>query len=1031
MSQPITSQKREADADAAVSLKESGIKTEIIDDSASAVSEGTDLATAQYESITVLRKENAVNDSILFLRKAEGIVAGHTAMFPEFKTWQDQTKQILSGIKRPRVLVGVLGYTGSGKSSLINALIDEEMAVPANAMRASTSVVTEISWNDSDDPDKAFRAEIEFISEMEWKEEMDILLDDLKNATKGEDVSVKSGSEASTAFAKISAVWPSVTLSKLKGMTSQELFDQIDGVSNILDCQLEIAERKAKPFSREIDKYIDSNNKQNPQMGCPSGLWCVAEILRHGLVLVDLPGLGDSNTGRTQVAETYAKKLTYLWIVADIVRAIDDQVAKDLMGKSFRRQLLMDGKYDDKYVTFIMTKTDIINNEEVIESLQLREKNLKDILSREADILKEIQDGQQKLAQKSTKLKKIKRALKLLLSNVDSTKADSSASRKRKHAKEHRTGDGHQPSGDSKSTDMEISSRRLLTKKKAHNVKAMKMLGKRLAELRLILKSIRNDIKAACTQARSRYTQEHLRMDFENGLRELKQDMSDDSIDERQLGNVDEAESKDLVYQRTYSNFNTRSDRLKLMQGCHTGGLTEQLQIFCVSSKGYQRLCGRFKRDPMPNGFTTIKDTNIPKLQEYAAASTLTVRAKIADSFLTEFNLLKVSINSWAENDSPNSLSVSQTRKLNVMREEKLETLHKTFSHALTIAISRIREIITTDILPTLRSCIRASTEKAEEACKKLMNADTSYQTWKAICRRFGKFNNKKNGMYDWTGVFLEPFWGQIAQPWDKVFNSQMQSIHDRYAGALVRAIRVFSADIRPLLQSMSEASACRSPIDFLAKIPYLEKKTKSAVSGSLSSAQRQAQDIHRLIEPLIQHHMRPAYEKCSQESKTGALGRMKEHLLEHIKRSNEVMYRESSSLLNAKLNKMTTNIEELLKEAHSATSRYLREEIKNMIMWAVAKDDETRENVRETVRKELTVQLDALGVAWARGASEPADRFLSLKTETKLDDDSSEDNGEDDDISDDSDSSDNIDVGDNSDDSEEAEGTSDDMEDS
>lgn len=157
----------------------------------------------------------------------------------------------------------------------------------------------------------------------------------------------------------------------------------------------------------------------------------------------------------------------------------------------------------------------------------------------------------------------------------------------------------------------------------------------------------------------------------------------------------------------------------------------------------------------------------------------------------------------------------------------------------------------------------------------------------------------------------------------------------------------------------------------------------------------------------------------------------MKEHLLDHIKKNNKVMYNDSSDLLNTRLNKMTTNLEELLKEAHSQTSHYLRTEIRNMIMWAIAKDDETRENVRKTIRKELTIQLDTLEVALGRGTSKPTDRFLSVRTETKPDDDSSEDNDEDDDISDDSDSSDNSDVGDNSDGSEEAESTGDGMEDS
>ena len=80
----------------------------------------------------------------------------------------------------------------------------------------------------------------------------------------------------------------------------------------------------------------------------------------------------------------------------------------------------------------------------------------------------------------------------------------------------------------------------------------------------------------------------------------------------------------------------------------------------------------------------------------------------------------------------------------------------------------------------------------------------------------------------------------------------------------------------------------------------------------------------------------------------------MKEHLLDHIKKNNKVMYNDSSDLLNIRLNKMTTNLEELLKEAHSQTSHYLRTEIRNMIMWAIAKDDETRENVRSFLDGEL-----------------------------------------------------------------------------
>ncbi|KAA8571370.1 hypothetical protein EYC84_001374 [Monilinia fructicola] len=505
-------QEGKADADTRVNLIKAMIKPEVVEDSASEIGKGigtdTNLTLAQLDMAEVVKKEKAVDDSVLFLNKVEGAMAPHTEMFPELQKWRDQTKKILAGRERPRVLVGVLGYTGSGKSSLINALIDEEMVVPANAMRASTSVVTEISWNDSDDPEKVFRAEIEFISETEWKEEMEILLDDLKNATKGEDVSVRSGSEASTAFAKISAVWPGVTLAKLKGMTSDELFQQVDGVSNILDCHLDIFDRKAKSFSQQINAYIDSNNKQNsskeisywPLVRCVR-IYTKAEILRHGLVLVDLPGLGDSNTGRTQVAENYAKNLTYIWIVADIVRAIDDQIAKDLMGKSFRRQLLMDGKYDDRYVTFVMTKTDIINNEEVIESLQLREKELKAVLAREEEILEKIHDGEEALVRKTNQVKKIKKTLKVLIENGEPSKGDRATLRKRKYAEE---GVAKTEGGSSNGLEP-LLDKNLFNQKRAFRVKAIKALEKKLIEFGFMFKLIKNDIKVICTQTWNKY----------------------------------------------------------------------------------------------------------------------------------------------------------------------------------------------------------------------------------------------------------------------------------------------------------------------------------------------------------------------------------------------------------------------------------------------------------------------------------------------------------------------------------------------
>jgi hypothetical protein len=94
-----------------------------------------------------------------------------------------------------------------------------------------------------------------------------------------------------------------------------------------------------------------------------------SDALSTGAVIVDLPGVYDSNAARAAVAERYMKQCTGLWIVAPINQAVDDKAAKNLLGDSFKRQLKYDGNYSN--VSFICSKTDDFSISEAIDSLEL------------------------------------------------------------------------------------------------------------------------------------------------------------------------------------------------------------------------------------------------------------------------------------------------------------------------------------------------------------------------------------------------------------------------------------------------------------------------------------------------------------------------------------------------------------------------------------------------------------------------------------------------------------------------------------
>jgi GTPase SAR1 family protein len=257
----------------------------------------------------------------------------------------------------PRVILGFMGPSGPGKSSVINALLGEESQLPYNCTEACAAVAVEISWNPENDKNKAFRAGIQFVTATEWKAELDILVNELMSLDPGARRN-PTGADAKVAAAKIRTVYPDFDIDDLTAESTAGLMNDIT-VSELLVKKdvIEMATNKGEKFAEKIRKYIDST----PRLGArrhKAAHWPLVKVLRiftkspvlrTGLVLADLPGSGDSNAARVMVAQSYMEQVSAIRIVADIKRALTNSVAKNLFGRgtALKRRLLRDGLLDD------------------------------------------------------------------------------------------------------------------------------------------------------------------------------------------------------------------------------------------------------------------------------------------------------------------------------------------------------------------------------------------------------------------------------------------------------------------------------------------------------------------------------------------------------------------------------------------------------------------------------------------------------------------------------------------------------------
>lgn len=193
------------------------------------------------------------------------------------------------------------------------------------------------------------------------------------------------------------------------------------------------------------------------------------------------------------------------------------------------------------------------------------------------------------------------------------------------------------------------------TKKEARNQKSeltekMALLKKEIHEVTTSEKKIEAKMSALCISGRNQYSKGAIQhvceilppmallqhifqyvhllilflQDFAAGIRELDQELAADEDEE----NFDpECELRDY------------------------DEVARSLPVFCVSSRGYQKLQGRLRKDPNVPGFEKIEETEIPQLQAHCKQLTGKGRAANCQRFINNLSQLLNSLAMWASND--------------------------------------------------------------------------------------------------------------------------------------------------------------------------------------------------------------------------------------------------------------------------------------------------------------------------------------------------------------------------------------------
>lgn len=270
----------------------------------------------------------------------------------QLERWGDQLHQVRrAATSVPPVRLTLLGGTGAGKSTLINAVLGEPALASSNN-RACTSAAIEVSY----DPD-AYGAEVQFIERSAWHEELDHYIDELSaGRDAGDEEPLTPGGEVDR---KLRALFGDEVVDTFSASLDPSDLEEPSPLTEALDAgRRQLTASTGDELRKQLKEYVTSFGQ----------LWPLVKLVRidgpftalsSGGVLVDLPGLNDPNAAREAVTRAYLDTSEYVWVVFDMRRALNRDVTDALKERDLFRRLVMEGR--EGALVFVGTRSDQID----------------------------------------------------------------------------------------------------------------------------------------------------------------------------------------------------------------------------------------------------------------------------------------------------------------------------------------------------------------------------------------------------------------------------------------------------------------------------------------------------------------------------------------------------------------------------------------------------------------------------------------------------------------------------------------------